>query len=205
LKVYHNSDKNSYCELGIPGSIWTLSAVSEKLICLGETSGTLNNRTNLLGTPFYFYFKEILQNCNNLNEAIELTKSTKRNNNLFFLIASLFENKSTLIESSEVTNFYNRDNFEKYLGKFSANKIDNFRKDVIFEYASIEELNHVLLDFNDFSIDNIKTGILDLFKTGGNHMMMVNSKQQLFIRFNDANKTYCNIYLFNLKELFDLK
>ena len=36
-------------------------------------------------------------------------------------------------------------------------------------------------------------------------MMMVNNKQQLFIRFNNTNQTDCNIYLFNLKELFNLK
>ena len=205
LRIYHNENKNSYCELGIPGSIWTMTAVSEKLICIGETSGTLDNKTNLIGTPFYLYFKEVLQNCNTISQAKNLTINTKRNNNLFILITSLLENSSILIESSEKTKFYDRNNFKEYLDTFSKNKITKFRNDVIFEYGSINELNNVLLNLKDFSIENIKSGILDLFKTGGNHMMMVNKKYQLFLRFKNDKKPNNdnNIYYFNLKNLFN--
>tara|TARA_A100001015_G_C15026224_1_gene730622 strand:+ start:434 stop:2416 length:1983 start_codon:yes stop_codon:yes gene_type:complete len=205
LKIYHNKDKNSFCELGIPGTIWTMTAVSEKLICIGETSGNIEQKSNLSGTPFYFYFKNILQNCRNIDESIKLINKIKRNNNIFIMISSLLENKCKLIESSIDTNVYDRTNFIEYLNKYTNKKIDRLRDDVIFEYTSAYEMNNLLVNYSDFSIDNIKTGILNLFRTGGNHVMIVNKKNELYIRFNNIDNPNSdrNIYLFNLKELFN--
>lgn len=206
LRVFHNSSKNSYCELGIPGTIWTISCVNEKLICLGDTSGRLKKDKNLYGTPYYFLFKDIIQDCNNLEEAKLFLEKKKRNNNLFIMISSLLENKSLLIESGESLEYFDNKNFSNYLNKFSEDTITEYNKDILFEYSEIKLLNNFLVNNNDFSIDNIINSVLKLFCTGGNHIMIVNDKSQMFISVNDDSKNKqgynSELYKFNLIELF---
>lgn len=204
LRVFHNSEKNSYCELGIPGSIWTISCVSDKLICLGDTSGRLNYEKNLEGKPYYFLFKDIIQNCDNIDKAKTLIEKTTRNNNLFIMITSLLENKSLLIESSKNLKFYDCCNFSNYLNIFSIKKIYDFNKDILFEYSEVDSLNNTILNMDDFSIDNINNSILKLYRTGGNHSMIVNDKYQMYISVNNEQNPGYNttLYLFDLIELF---
>ena len=206
LRIYHNKNKNSYCELGIPGSIWTITSVSEKLLCLGETNGKLKNN-NFLGTPFYLYFKDIMEKCETLDQSINFLKKITRNNNIFIMMSSLLENESLLIESTNDIKEYNKTNFIEYLNKYSNNKTARINEEVIFEYSDPDLLNRTLLSFDNFSIENIKNNILKLFRTGGNHTMIVNNKFQMFIQFNNKNNPGYDreLYLFNLKQLFNKK
>ena len=112
LRVYHNQAPNiSYCELGIPGTTWCITGVSEKLLCLGETSSRFKNTYSELGNPFYLYFKDILINCNNLNEAITYFKKLETKNSIFIIISSLLENNSVLI-NTKLKKQYKMENFK---------------------------------------------------------------------------------------------
>lgn len=203
LRVYHNDKNNSYCELGIPGTIWCISAVSERLICLGETSGRFKYETNLLGTPFYLYFKDILEKCNNLDETFNYLNSIKRNNNLFVIISSLLEKKGYLINSKNMKK-YNSKNFYEYMKEYSNFQSGNIVNDTIFEYSDPIELNNTLLNIYDLSLDSIKNSIFKMFKTGGNHTMIVKDNYDLYIQVKNKNiPAFDNItHCFNLKKMF---
>ena len=123
------------------------------------------------------------------------------------MISSLLENKSVLIESTNDLIIYDKNNFIEYLNKYTNKKVDSINKDLIFEYNNPESLNNHLLNFNNFDVDNIINGLLKIYRTGGNHSMIVNKKYELFLQFNN-NKIpgyERDIYYFNLNDLFNLK
>ena len=66
-------------------------------------------------------------------------------------------------------------------------------------------LNQLLLNFTDFSVENIKNSIFKLLRTGGNHSMIVNNKFEMYIQINNNDKSGfdTNMYPFNLKDLFN--
>ena len=204
LRIYHNENGYSYCELGIPGTIWCITAVSENLLCIGETSSRFKYETNLLGTPFYLYFKEIMMKTKNISQTLEYLEKIKKNNNIFILISNLVENNSILIDSSKMIK-YNSGNFNDYLKKYSYNRTND--SNIIFEYSEPGLLNETLLKINDFTIENIKNSIFKLFRTGGNHSMIVNKNYEMFIQVNNKNIPAfdSDIFKFNLKEIFNEK
>ncbi len=205
LRVYHNENSNSYCELGTPGTIWNITSVSEKLICLGETSGKINASDNLNGYPFYLFFKDILKNYDKIDDIKSYLKNITRNNNIIIMVSSLLENKTILVESTKKIKFYDSKNFGEFLNKYSQEKINNFNSDIIYDFNTIDKINKSILNLDDFTIDNINSSILKLYKTGGNHSMIVDDKYQLYIKVNSKNKSddELNLYLFDLLELFN--
>ena len=84
-------------------------------------------------------------------------------------------------------------------------KNNNFNSDIIYDFNTIDKINKSILNLDDFTIDNINSSILKLYKTGGNHSMIVDDKYQLYIKVNSKNKSddELNLYLFDLLELFN--
>ena len=145
-----------------------------------------------------------MANCNNITDALDYMKSIERNNNIFVIVSSLLENKATLIDSKEMKE-YNTNNFIEYMDKYSEVSNYTLVKNTIFEYSEPNKLNNTLVNMDDFRLDNIQNSILKLYKTGGNHSMIVDSNYNMYIQVNSKNNPAynSNMYVFNLKEIFN--
>ncbi len=75
LQVFCPKGRNKWMSVGYAGFIGSVTAMNEKGLAIGEMGGGGGN--NWDGIPFTFMFREIMETCSNVDEALKLVKSKK--------------------------------------------------------------------------------------------------------------------------------
>ena len=90
------------------------------------------------------------------------------------------------------------------MDEYYNSKINNIAKNLIFEYDNPKILNQTLITMDNLSVENIQNSILKLYRTGGNHVMMVDGKKNMYLQVNNINNSAyeTKILKFNLEEIF---
>lgn len=105
LTIFHPDGKHSFASIGFPGLTGVISGMNEEGLSIATLDVYRSNdgsrAFNPLGVPMGFAFRSLLENCNNVDEAIAHIKTMKMTTWMNLTVCD--ENKSVVLELTPKT------------------------------------------------------------------------------------------------------
>ena len=202
--IYQPDKGNKYLTLTSPGLNWCVTGFSENLI-IGEVfNDYCEISENKDGSPFFFNFKDILIEANDLNQTKKIIERLKWNDSIDIAISSVKNNNSYFIEKRGNNSiFFSEKNFGDYLKKYSKTKINNDR--CFSFYYNLDLMYNIINQYDKLTVDDVYHSIIRGLETGLNHSLILDKKsKKVYISTANSDKEgYLRQMIeFNFDELF---
>lgn len=114
VKYFESPGRQSYANIGYYGFTGVLSGINAKGISVGQIGATSRDET-MRGVPMPFLLKRVLEESENLEEAVAIFKRSDRTRGYNYIVADAFSKNAAAIEATDnhLAIFYNQDPREK--------------------------------------------------------------------------------------------
>ena len=189
LLIYKPEEGNNYATLTLPGMNWCVTGFSEHLV-IGEVFNdycTISTSKN--GSPFYFNFKDILMNCNNISDTKKVIDSLNWHDSIDIAIRSMKTFDLLMIEKrGNKTKIYNNKTFDNYLATYSnsickSNKIYSF-------YYNLDLMYSIVNQYSKLNVIDAYHSIIIGLETGSNHSFIIDFNNNKLYISNANEKLY---------------
>ena len=161
---------------------------------------------NKNGSPFFFNFKDILKDSNNLEEAKNIIDSKTWNDSIDIVVSSINQDKNYFIEKrGNESIYYDNNNFNDYLKKYSKSNINNYDKYSF--YYNLDLMYRIINQYDNLSAEDLYNSIIIGLETGSNHSLIIDksSKKMYFSTANSELEGYLRqMVVFDLDWIFSI-
>ena len=187
LFIYQANNMNKYVTFTLPGMNWCVTGFSEYLV-IGEVfNDYCQVSTNRYGSPFYFNFKDLLLNSKTTNDIKNNLIKNNWHDSIDISIKSMKTKDLLMIEKrGNKTEFYNEDNFDNYLKKYSKNISKS--NDKFSFYYNLDLIYNLINQYYKLEVIDVYNSIIVGLETGSNHSLIIDFNNDMIYISNATNK-----------------
>lgn len=140
--VYHPQNKHRFINIGYAGFVGVLSGINDEGIAVAEI-GAKTKDADFRGMPFVFLLRNVLEESDDLNEAVDVIRSAKKTAGYNYIIGDSIAGEAVALEVTKELCAIFKDNDPKEASSKYGLPIDDaiFRSDTAFD-ADIRNLQY---------------------------------------------------------------